>query len=421
MIGTLTPLHPTHKLAPYIPLAWQLAPLRDKSLTVLLSGGSGGGKSRCAAEKTHAFLLKYPGAVGLAVRKTRKATNQSCVPTLWKVMGGLRSGITWNKSENIFTYPNGSVLYTGGLQDEEQRESLRSIGGEGGLDIIWVEEATSLVEQDYNELLARLRHTAADWRQIILTTNPDAPGHWINKRLILGGEAHVYNSVASDNPHLPDSYFETLKTLTGTQYQRLVLNRWVQAEGVIYDNFSYEGNVSPDADYNPAWPVVWGVDDGYAVGQGKGTDSYHPRVFLLGQYTPQGGLHIFDEYYKCLELPEKGLKHVMELPYPRPEIAYVDSSAAELKTRIWNESIQTHGATHTVTEGIKNLRRLIGDGNGMRLLTIHPRCVDLIEELQSYSTGSNVTAVSGEVKPAKLNDHGPDALRYVSWRLRFEQ
>lgn len=396
----------TRVLSPYHPLAWQIAPWRDTSLVMLLSGGSGGGKSRLAAEKGHGFNLRYPGSVGLMVRKTLKAANRSCVPTMWKVIGGVRSGIEWNKADNTFRYPNGSMIYTGGMQDEDQRESVRSIGGDGGVDWIWVEEATALTEQDYNELLARLRHTAAPWRQIILTTNPDAPGHWINQRLIIGREAAVYESVASDNPHLPDSYFDTLKTLTGVQYQRLVLNKWVQAEGVVYDNFSVPDNVTEDAEYNPDWPVVWGVDDGYALGGGKGTESYHPRVFLLAQFTPQGGINVFAEYYKCLEVEEQSIQNVLDLGYPKPEIAYVDSSAAQLKARIWGMGVQTVGATHVVTEGIKNVRRLICDGNNRRLLKIHPRCKQLIDELQSYAYGDSMTSINGERKPLKLNDHG---------------
>ncbi len=420
MIGQTMALQ-TRRLAPFSPLDWHVAPWRDKSLVVLLSGGSGGGKSELASQKIHGFLLKYPRSIGLAVRKTREACNISCVPTLWRVMGGMRSGIVWNKTDNTFTYPNGSVLYTGGLKDEEQREKLRSLGGEGGVDFIWVEEATAIVEQDYNELLARLRHTAADWRQILLTTNPDAPGHWINRRLIVGREASVYYSVAADNPHLPDSYFETLKTLTGTQYQRLVLNRWVQSEGAIYDNFSLEpdGNVSEEAEYNPNLPIVWGVDDGYARGGGKGTESYHPRVFLLCQLTPQGGVNVFQEYAACLEVEETSLKHVIELGYPLPDVAYVDSSAAQLKARIHAFGVQTIGATHKVTEGIKNLRRLICDGNGVRLVKVHPRCVDLINDFQSYEYADSVVAVSGERRPAKLNDHHVDSLRYATFQLRF--
>jgi phage terminase large subunit len=411
-------------LAPYAPLPWQYPVLRDKSEVVLLTGGAGGGKSRTYAEKVHMYLQKYPGATGLMIRKTREAATRSCVPMMWEtVIGGVRSGVQFNRSESFFRYPNGSVLYTGGMKDDEQRQAIRSIGGKGAVDIIWVEEANKITLEDYQELLARLRGTAASWQQIGLTTNPDYPLHWINQRLIIGGEARVYYSDATLNTYNSPQYIGRLKTLTGTQKQRLVDGKWVQAEGVIYENFDiYDGgNVTDEADYNPDWPIVWGVDDGYAQGKGKGSDSYHPRVFLLCQYTPTGGLNVFAEYYKTQELPELSLKNVLEMPYPTPEIAYVDSSAAELKTRIWTKSIQTLGATHKVTEGIKNLRRLIGDGNGVRLLKVHPRCVELIGEMQSYSKAESVVAVVGEPKPAKVNDHGPDALRYAAWRLRFEE
>lgn len=417
----MTSVQPVVPLALYDPLDWQLAPLRDKSLILLLTGGAGGGKSRTAGEKGHAINLKYPGATGLIVRKTREAANRSCVPMMWEtVIGGERSGVTFNRSDMIFRYPNGSVIYTGGMKDEGQRESIRSIGGKGALDWIWVEEANKLTWEDYQELKVRLRGTAAAFRQMILSTNPDAPNHWINQKLILGGEASVHVSRAQDNPHNPSDYLSILATLTGTQKDRLVDAKWVQGEGVIYDSFSVlpDGNVTTEAEYNPDLPIVWGVDDGYAYGAGPGTESHHPRVFLLGQDTPQGGIHIFAEYYATLEVEEKSLSNVLALPYPPADVAYVDSSAAQLKTRIQDESIQTSGATHVVTEGLKNVRRLICDGNAVRLLKIHPRCTHLINEMQSYSTGENTTAIVGETKPMKKNDHGPDALRYMTWRLR---
>lgn len=410
---------PIHKLAPYAPLSWQYAPMRDKSLVMLLTGPAGGGKSRVAAEKGHAFNLKYPGSKGLMVRKTRDAASKSCVPLMWeKVMGGARSGVEHNKSDHIFHYPNGSTIYTGGVKDEEQREAIRSIGSEGGLDWIWVEEANKITEQDFNELLARLRGHAADWRQLMLTTNTDAPAHWINQRLIIKREAAVFYSGARDNPYNPPEYLQTLELLTGTQYQRLVLGKWVQAEGAVYDNFSLEpdGNVTEDAEYNPHLPVVWGVDDGYALGQGRGTTSYHPRTFLLAQFTAQGGVNIFAEYYECLEVEEASLRNVLAMPYPAPESAFVDSSAAQLKARIRALGIGVTGATHVVTEGVKNLRRLICDGNGVRLLRVHPRCTEFIGEMQSYSYADSVASVNGERKPAKVNDHGPDAARYLTFK-----
>jgi len=407
------------------PLAWAAELMKDESPVILLTGSAGGGKSRHGLEKLNNYMMNanQGGVPGLMMRKAREWTGKSIVPFMKQTVMKGNPYVEQKKSDGLFQYANGSTLFWGGMKDDDQRESVRSIGGDGGLGIALFEEANAFTEDDFNEILARMRSPAAPYRQVILMTNPDAPNHWINKRLIIGGGAKVYYSSAHDNPHNPPEYVEFLNSLTGILYERLVLGRWVQAEGVIYDNFSPEQNVTTDAEYIPGKPVIWGVDDGYARGGGAGTASYHPRVVLLGQEDGRGGINIFHAYYQTGELGERTIQNVFSLDgdYPKPDAAYIDSSAVELKQRIWNEGINTIGSTHTVSEGIKNVRRLICDGAGVRLLKIHPRCSELINELQSYRYDPDSTTVQiGEPKPLKLDDHGPDALRYMTWHLRYE-
>lgn len=403
-------------IAPFAPLDWQLAPLRDKSPVVLLTGSAGGGKSRLAAEKLHAFCLKYPGATGLALRKAREFTKKSVVPMLRMVIGD-DPNVTYKRADMMFEYANGSVIYIAGMRDEAQRDAVKSVGQEGGVDFVWMEEATAFEESDFNMLGSRMRGTAAPWRQIVLTTNPGGPYHWIHRRLIQGGEANAYVSRASDNPHNPTDYQAWLESLTGIEYKRLVRGLWVQAEGVVFDNFNPELHVTEDAEYDGHNAVVWCVDDGYVHGEGPGTLTYHPRVFLLAQENGRGGMRIFNEYYATNETEETSIANVKALGYGTPDVAYIDSSAAQLKARLWTSGIQTFGATHKVAEGIKNVRRMFG----ANLITIHPRCVNLIKELQSYQYDPNTTSSSGgERRPQKIDDHGPDALRYGCWHLRFD-
>ena len=106
------------------------------------------------------------------------------------------------------------------------------------------------------------------------------------------------------------------------------------------------------------------------------------------------------------------------LTYKQPELAAVDSSAAELRHRIGERGIMHSGATHEVSEGIKLVRRYICDGQGVRLLQIHPRCVNLINEMQSYRYDDKSLHVkAGEPKPKKIDDHCVDALRYMLWSI----
>lgn len=406
----------------FAPLDWQQGIYaHETSKILLLTGSAGGGKSRLGLEMLHRYLAIYPGATGLMLRKAREFAGKSIVPMMrYTVIPDSSCKAEIKKADSLFEYPNGSTLYWGGMKDDGQREALRSIGQDGALDIVLIEEANAFTWLDFQEILGRMRGKAGDYRQIILLTNPDAPTHWIYERLIVGGLATVYYSSARDNPTNPPDYIETLNLMTGIQRERLVEGKWVLAEGVIYDNFSFEFNVTEATEYNPAWSINWGVDDGYAYGDGPGSANYHPRVILIAQITPQGGINIIAEYYACNELSEISIANVRDYPYPMAELAYVDSSAAELKGRLWQEGINTVGASHKVSEGIKNVRRLICDGNGMRLLQIHPRCRNLIRELQSYryDDASKVANV-GEPKPLKVDDHGPDSLRYVAWPLNY--
>ena len=401
-------------------LPWQIPAWRDTSQVLLLVGGAGSGKSRLAAEKMHAIALKYPGVTLLMVRKTRESMTNSTVLFMERTVIGRNTSVRHFPSKSRFEYPNGSILAYGGLADDKQRESIRSIGAEGGLDGLWIEEANRLQETDYNELLARLRGSRAAFRQAILTTNPDAPEHWIKRRLIDGGEASVYTSLATDNIYNPPGYIDTLRLLTGVQRARLLEGKWLQAEGVVYDNFDL-ANITIEADYNPNWDVIWGVDDGYAVGAGVGSASYHPRVILFMQITPRGGVNVFDEYAATGELADVSIQRAIEKGYALPSLAWVDSSAQELQHRLWNAGIQTANATHPVIEGIRNVRRMVGDGQGERLIHVHPRCAGLIREFGTYRYADGHVSINGEPKPLKQDDHFLDALRYACWHLRYEE
>lgn len=413
----------TRPIAVFQPLPWQIAPWRDKCRVLLLTGSAGGGKSRLAAEKLHGFCLRYPGAFALIVRKTRVSMTKGTVLFLKETVIGADPSVAHLESKDYFRYRNGSILAYLGLEDEDQRERLKSIGPKGGVDIVWGEEATELEEADHNALLGRLRGPAADWRQIIYTCNPDAPTHWLHTRLIQGNEARVYYSGRADNPHNPADYDATMNSLTGIEDLRLNKGLWVQASGIVYDVWSDgppDGNVTEAAEYIPdGGDVLWSVDDGYSGAKdphsGQYTANSHPRVFGLYQLRQDGTLCRFAESYAVQTLSEQHIAELLVLPYPLPEYAVVDSSAAELRGRLAEQGIGTYGGTHAVEEGIKVLRRFIApDANGRRRLLVHPRCTHFRAEMASY----RYDAATG--KPVKQFDHGPDEARMMAWKLRYE-
>lgn len=414
-------------IAPYKPLPWQVEPWRDKSPVMLLAGTAGTGKSRLAAEKLHGYLLHYPGATGLALRKTRQSMTNSTVLFLDRSVIGKDPRVRHIKSENRFEYQNGSILAYGGMADEEQREQVRSIGVEGGVDIAWMEEAIRFQEDDFQELTGRMRGHVATWQQVMLSTNPGPPGHWINQRLILGGGASVYDKARpEDNPYNPPAYIESLKRLTGILRMRLWEGLWCQAEGLVYSDFDVDNLTDDEPDFS--LPFELGIDDGYV----------DPRAILFIQRKGTEIL-VFDKIYESRKLAEQHCKQILtmclqwspvdepegwkgkgleeaaqflrEKAVPMPDIAMVSPEAKELQGRLRLADIPARKANNDILQGIQTVRELICDGNGVRTLKINRRCKNLIRDITEgyvYPDGAR----KNSEKPADGNDHGPEALRY---------
>ena len=358
-------------------------------------------------------------------------------------------GGTYNEGRHVWTFPSGAKVYFGHMEHDKSKQIYQ------GWQFAWIgfDELTEFLLSQYMYLFTRCRVPVDSGLKCFVraATNPGNEGHtWVKKRFITQGIVNLEAQFAmvdetdtrvsdshpdalgrmfipatmSDNPALDADVYRRRILLNSDPVERaqLLEGDWdiISTEGKLYPNWSYD-NITAEAEYNPDLPVIWGVDDGYTQGQGRGSASYHPRVILMGQLTPNGGINIFDEYYATMELSETSLNNVLAMPYREPDMVYIDSSAAELKARIWDRGITTVSATHTVSEGIKNLRRLICDGNRVRLARTHPRCENLNYEMGAarYDPKSKRVQV-GEPVPLKLDDHGPDSWRYMTWHMRVK-
>lgn len=410
----------------YRPLPWQTAPWKNKSSVLLLTGSAGGGKSRLAAEKVHGFLKKYSGATGLMLRKHRNSMSNSTVLFMERTVIGADPTVRHVGSKYRFEYANGSVLAYGGMADDEQREQIRSIGAAGGVDIIWMEEANRFSEDDYNEALGRLRGTVAGWRQIILTTNPDAPTHWIKQRLIDSGQAAVYYSRAVDNPHNPAEYLDTLQSLTGTLGKRLAMGLWVQAEGAVYDNFDDSAHVVAPFAVPADWRRIRVVDFGYT----------NPFVCLWIAIDPEGRMYLYREIYMTRRTVDQHVEQIKALSVmcnergetvPERIEATICDHDAEDRATLAAHGIYNQPAIKDVSRGIQKVsQRLSKAGDGKpRLYVMRGALVETdvslkaqgkptstLEEMPGYAWAKTSDGKPAKEEPLKVNDHGMDALRY---------
>lgn len=409
-------------IAPYQPLPWQIPAFQCKDQAMLLTGSAGGGKSKVAAEKIHAYCMKYPRSTWLMLRKAREWAGRSIVPFMWNSVMGQDPNIKYNKTDGSFNYKNGSMIYSGGMMDDKQRESVRSIGGDGGLDGAWFEEANAFTRQDYEEIIGRVRHTAADWQQIILSTNPDGPTHWIYTDLIRDGQATVFYSHATDNPNNSPAYLHNLERLTGMMRERLVLGKWVQAEGAVYDEFDPAIHVI-DRDKCPEFVRRFrAIDFGYS----------NPFVCQWWGADNDGRLYLYREIYATRRLVEDLTPEIVRLSEGEHIEVSVADHDAEDRATMQKHGIYTEPAKKDVSPGIQAVKaRLKVQADGKpRIYFVRDALVDpdpylvdekkplsTIEEMPGYAWQKTPDGKPNKEQPVKINDHGCDPTRYLVYYL----
>jgi PBSX family phage terminase large subunit len=239
---------------------------------IVISGPAGTGKSRGCLEKLHRYALKYPHMRALIVRKTRASLTESGLVTFEQhVLGshGTGSGIATDilrRNRQSYRYPNGSEIIVGGLDRASRIMSTE-------FDLIFVQEATELTENDWESLLTRLRHDKMPFQQLIADCNPDHPEHWLKKRAE-SGRVRMLFSRHEDNPALYDTaqsqwtdlgreYIAVLDALTGVRYHRLRHGKWMQAEGAVYEEFNTGVHVIDRFDIPDDWRRIRVVDFGF--------------------------------------------------------------------------------------------------------------------------------------------------------------
>ncbi len=428
------------KIPPFKPnSAWQTAAFLDKSDILLFSGKPGGGKSHLAANKVHAFLLRYPGATWVASRKVREDMDQSTIPMFLHEIINIeqepRCRFHARADRVIYEHPHGRIseLYFKGMNSPKQREAWKSLGMKGDIDGAFLEEANEYEEEDFNWVTMRTRGQAASWTQVILASNPDTFLHWINSRLIIGGEAVYYYSDWTMNPALDiKKYTRTMSRLTGTARARFWSGEWTEGGGKVIDTWLNKyhersnpdpeyGNVVLEADYIPGGgDVVWVVDDGYSGKQDDKTNYFkpksNPRAFLLAQKRADDRLAFFAEHYAVKMMYQPHIKEVTDMcienGWPAPVYALYDIASPTLGRYLSEAGFDARAIKVKIKEGVDELINWVGpDLNGIRRAIVHPRLRRFILEMAGYTKNPKTD------EPIDAFNHGPDAARYLTFYI----
>ena len=227
-------------------------------------GGSGSGKSIFGAQKTILRTLGEEGHRFLCIRKVANTLRSSIYQILLDQINdlGIRSEFEINKTEMRFTHvPTGNEILLAGLDDVERMKSIV------GITSIWIEEATELTEDDFDQVDLRLRGETENYKQILLTFNPIAETHWLKKRFFdkKPENCTTHKTTFKDNAFIDDEYRKVLEqkaSVSPNLYRIYYLGEWGKEDvkrPYCY-NFNLDKHVSSTAVYQPNRPIIFSLD-----------------------------------------------------------------------------------------------------------------------------------------------------------------
>ena len=213
-------------------------------------GARGGGKSWALRRKLILLCLNYPGITCLVIRRSYPELRQNHILPLQRELG---EHVLYRESEKCFLFPGEktSRIFLGHLSSA--RDILRYQGQE--YDIIAIDEATQLTEEQFSALKACLRGTNSFPKRMYLTCNPGGVGHAWVKRLFVDRD-YRDGEVAADYLFIPAKVYDNAALLENSpdylaQLQSLperLRKAWLEGswnvfEGQFFSEFREESHV----------------------------------------------------------------------------------------------------------------------------------------------------------------------------------
>ena len=325
------------------------------------------------------------------------------------LFGAVADTVQHTRGSNIATIL-GRTVHLIGANDARSEGRLRGLTACLGM----IDEATLVPKAFFTQFLARLSVPGA---RLLLTTNPDGPGHWLRKEFIQRASeldlAHFHFTL-DDNPSLAPEYVAAIKAeFTGLWFKRMVLGQWVSAEGAVYDMWNPDRHVidvlppiwrwiCTAVDYgtsNPFHALLLGLDASlnlYVAAEWRHSARDTRRSLTDAEYST--------ELRRWLREYRPPGTHVAGVS---PPMTVVDPSAASFIQQLWRDGMTPTPADNAVGDGIRLVSSLLSSGT----LKVHRSCKTLIDEFPGYSWDEK-KAARGVDAPIKVDDHGLDALRY---------
>jgi phage terminase large subunit len=392
---------------------------------IVMKGSAGSGKSVDTALHFILRLMNDKGRNLVCIRKAditnRDSTFAELTGAIYRMFGD-KAERYWkiNTSPLQLTFiPNGNKVIFRGMNDDTQREKLKSITFQRGkLTDVWIEEATEITQADFEIIDDRLRGQLPDGQfyQIRMTFNPVNKNHWIKKNFFDFTDENTltHHSTYLMNRFIDDAYrarMERRKQVDPEGYRIYGLGEWGEIGGLILHNWEIR-DISQDLnDY-----------DDIAIGQDFGFNHAN-AILLLG--IKDDNIYILDEIYVHEKETSEIIPIAIQKAFPTNRTMWCDSAEPD-RIKAWKSAgfrakpveKEQSEKKYQVAQ-IDWLKGVVSKTKTVkRMIYVAPHCVNTIKELQQWKWKKDERSGEYLDEPVPIMDDAMAALRYgvEGWR-----
>ena len=290
---------------------------------------------------------------------------------------GIYTDEQFNKTDNVYHYPNGSYIEFFGAEDSGKVRGP-------GRDILYINEANLLPFNIYQQLALRTKQT------IFLDFNPVDEASWVYDVADKEGNILIH-STYKNNPFLPKEQvaeIESLKDADENLWKVFGLGERGKSQEIIYTHWKY-GNFPKDCE------VVYGLDFGFSV----------PTALVKVGFK-DGQTYAQEMLYETRMTTSDLIERLKTLNIKRSDEIFCDAAEPKTIEEVIRAGFNAKPADKDVYAGIQKVKSMP--------LNISQDSTNLIKEIKSYKWKTDKDGkVHPDESPVKLNDHIIDALRYA--------
>lgn len=388
---------------------------RSDKRYIVMKGSAGSGKSVDTAQHYILRLMKDKGRNLVCIRKSditnRDSTFAELTGAIYRMFGD-KADQYWKITQSplkLTCRANGNQIIFRGMNDEKQREKLKSITFQKGkLTDVWCEEATELTQADLEIIDDRLRGKLPEGQfyQIRLTFNPVNKNHWIKKVFwdIPDQNTLCHHSTYLMNRFVDDAYrqrMERRKLVDPEGYTIYGLGEWGEIGGLILHNWEVKDISQDPVDY-----------DDFAIGQDFG---FNHANAILPVGIKDDDIYITKELYEFEKDTSELIELAVKREIDRKKQMWCDSAEPD-RIKMWQKAgfrakgVDKGGSAGSVKAQIDWLKQ--------RKIYVHPSCVNTIKELQQWKWKKDDRTGEYLDEPVSFQDDAMAALRYSveGWR-----